>query len=79
MTVLEVSFVSLASLRALRLADAAMATPPPGDAVDVSIRCGVINHKHVPCLRSLTCKSHSMTAKRSSSPPFAVVSRSPDC
>ena len=27
--------------------------------------CGVINDKNLPCSRSLTCKSHSMGAKRS--------------
>jgi hypothetical protein len=26
--------------------------------------CGVINHKKLPCGRSITCKSHSMGAKR---------------
>lgn len=33
--------------------------------VDLDKQCGVINDKHLPCSRSLTCKSHSMGAKRS--------------
>lgn len=32
---------------------------------DVDTQCGVINDKGLPCSRSLTCKSHSMGAKRS--------------
>ncbi|PPQ65480.1 hypothetical protein CVT26_000120 [Gymnopilus dilepis] len=32
--------------------------------VDLDRHCGVINDKGVPCSRSLTCKSHSMGAKR---------------
>ncbi|SNX81950.1 related to SGF73 - SAGA complex subunit [Melanopsichium pennsylvanicum] len=32
--------------------------------VDVDKQCGVINDKGLPCSRSLTCKSHSMGAKR---------------
>jgi len=31
---------------------------------DVDTQCGVINDKSLPCSRSLTCKSHSMGAKR---------------
>lgn len=31
---------------------------------DVDTQCGVINDKGLPCSRSLTCKSHSMGAKR---------------
>lgn len=31
---------------------------------DVDTQCGVINDKLLPCSRSLTCKSHSMGAKR---------------
>jgi SAGA-associated factor 73 len=33
--------------------------------VDLTKQCGVINDKGLPCSRSLTCKSHSMGAKRS--------------
>jgi hypothetical protein len=33
--------------------------------VDVDKQCGVINDKGLPCSRSLTCKTHSMGAKRS--------------
>lgn len=33
--------------------------------VDYDKQCGVINDKNLPCSRSLTCKSHSMGAKRS--------------
>ncbi|KAG5641975.1 hypothetical protein DXG03_003828 [Asterophora parasitica] len=32
--------------------------------VDYDRQCGVINDKNLPCSRSLTCKSHSMGAKR---------------
>nr|GAT42975.1 predicted protein [Mycena chlorophos] len=32
--------------------------------VDLDQQCGVINDKGLPCSRSLTCKSHSMGAKR---------------
>jgi len=32
--------------------------------VDYDKHCGVINDKNLPCSRSLTCKSHSMGAKR---------------
>ena len=32
--------------------------------VDFDRQCGVINDKNMPCSRSLTCKSHSMGAKR---------------
>ncbi|KAG6908438.1 hypothetical protein DXG01_004663 [Tephrocybe rancida] len=32
--------------------------------VDYNRQCGVINDKNLPCSRSLTCKSHSMGAKR---------------
>ena len=32
--------------------------------VDYDRQCGVINDKNLPCSRSLTCKSHSMSAKR---------------
>lgn len=32
--------------------------------VDFDRQCGVINDKNLPCSRSLTCKSHSMGAKR---------------
>lgn len=32
--------------------------------VDLDKQCGVINDKGLPCSRSLTCKSHSMGAKR---------------
>lgn len=32
--------------------------------VDLDRQCGVINDKNLPCSRSLTCKSHSMGAKR---------------
>ncbi|KAM0748801.1 SCA7-domain-containing protein [Meredithblackwellia eburnea MCA 4105] len=35
------------------------------EKVDVDRHCGVINDKGFPCSRSLTCKSHSMGAKRS--------------
>ncbi|KAF8200385.1 SCA7, zinc-binding domain-containing protein [Pholiota molesta] len=38
--------------------------------VDFDKQCGVINDKNLPCSRSLTCKSHSMGAKR------AVLGRS---
>ncbi|EIN05951.1 SCA7-domain-containing protein [Punctularia strigosozonata HHB-11173 SS5] len=40
--------------------------------VDLDKQCGVINDKNLPCSRSLTCKSHSMGAKR------AVQGRSKD-
>jgi SAGA-associated factor 73 len=40
--------------------------------VDYDKQCGVINDKNLPCSRSLTCKSHSMGAKR------AVQGRSKD-
>lgn len=40
--------------------------------VDLDRQCGVINDKNLPCSRSLTCKSHSMGAKR------AVPGRSRD-
>ncbi|KAI0704295.1 SCA7, zinc-binding domain-containing protein [Cytidiella melzeri] len=40
--------------------------------VDLERQCGVINDKGLPCSRSLTCKSHSMGAKR------AVPGRSRD-
>ncbi|KAJ7224431.1 SCA7, zinc-binding domain-containing protein [Mycena pura] len=32
--------------------------------IDYDQQCGVINDKNLPCSRSLTCKSHSMGAKR---------------
>lgn len=32
--------------------------------IDLDRQCGVINDKGLPCSRSLTCKSHSMGAKR---------------
>jgi SAGA-associated factor 73 len=32
--------------------------------IDYDKQCGVINDKGLPCSRSLTCKSHSMGAKR---------------
>ncbi|KAI5124273.1 hypothetical protein M0805_005122 [Coniferiporia weirii] len=32
--------------------------------VDLDRQCGVINDKNLPCSRALTCKSHSMGAKR---------------
>ncbi|GAA5854877.1 hypothetical protein JCM9279_005548, partial [Rhodotorula babjevae] len=32
--------------------------------VDVDRQCGVINDKGYPCPRSLTCKTHNMSAKR---------------
>ncbi|KAF5362249.1 hypothetical protein D9756_002529 [Leucocoprinus leucothites] len=32
--------------------------------IDYDKQCGVINDKNLPCSRSLTCKSHSMGAKR---------------
>lgn len=35
------------------------------EPVDVDRQCGVINEKGFPCPRSLTCKTHSMGAKRS--------------
>ena len=35
-----------------------------GEPPDVDTQCGVINDKGLPCSRSLTCKSHSMGAKR---------------
>ncbi|KDQ27023.1 hypothetical protein PLEOSDRAFT_1066313 [Pleurotus ostreatus PC15] len=38
--------------------------------VDLDRHCGVINDKNLPCSRALTCKSHSMGAKR------AVLGRS---
>ena len=40
--------------------------------IDYDRHCGVINDKNLPCSRSLTCKSHSMGAKR------AVQGRSKD-
>ncbi|KXN89401.1 SAGA-associated factor 73 [Leucoagaricus sp. SymC.cos] len=44
------------------------AKPPPKGRVkgpiDYDKQCGVINDKNLPCSRSLTCKSHSMGAKR---------------
>ena len=36
----------------------------PRGPVDVDRQCGVINDKGLPCSRSLTCKTHSMSAKR---------------
>ena len=33
--------------------------------IDLDRQCGVINDKGLPCSRALTCKSHSMGAKRS--------------
>ncbi|KAH8924847.1 SCA7-domain-containing protein, partial [Atractiella rhizophila] len=41
-----------------------------GHPVDVNIQCGVLTDKGLPCARSLTCKTHSMGAKR------AVLGRS---
>jgi len=38
--------------------------PKPKGPVDVERQCGVITPNGVPCARSLTCKSHSMGAKR---------------
>ena len=32
--------------------------------INLDRQCGVINNKGLPCSRSLTCKSHSMGAKR---------------
>ncbi|GAA5826551.1 hypothetical protein JCM11251_002423 [Rhodosporidiobolus azoricus] len=54
---------------------ASSGTPAPNDkknkrVVDLDRQCGVINEMGLPCLRSLTCKTHNMTAKR------AVVGRS---
>ncbi|BGP32835.1 SAGA complex subunit Sgf73 [Rhodotorula toruloides] len=46
------------------------AKPPGGTEkknkriVDVDRQCGVINEKGYPCPRSLTCKTHNMSAKR---------------
>jgi len=55
---------------------AANAKAPPKARVKGPINldrhCGVINDKNLPCSRSLTCKSHSMGAKR------AVQGRSKD-
>lgn len=36
----------------------------PKGPVNLDQQCGVINDKNLPCSRSLTCKSHSMGAKR---------------
>ncbi|CAO1632020.1 unnamed protein product [Parajaminaea phylloscopi] len=36
-----------------------------GQPLDVNRQCGVINDNGLPCMRSLTCKTHSMGAKRS--------------
>lgn len=50
-------------------------TPLQGP-VDVDKHCGVINDKGFPCSRSLTCKTHSMGAKRSvphRSQPYDVL------
>ncbi|SGY13664.1 BQ5605_C010g05936 [Microbotryum silenes-dioicae] len=47
-----------------------------GGPVDVDRQCGVINDKGLQCLRSLTCKTHSMGAKRSvphRSQPYDVL------
>jgi SAGA-associated factor 73 len=38
--------------------------PKPKGPVDVERQCGVMTPNGVPCARSLTCKSHSMGAKR---------------
>ncbi|KAJ7845991.1 SCA7 domain-containing protein, partial [Mycena leptocephala] len=32
--------------------------------IDYDAQCGVINNKNLPCSLSLTCKFHSMGAKR---------------
>ena len=40
------------------------ARPRVKGPVDYDKQCGVINDKGLPCSRSLTCKSHSMGAKR---------------
>ncbi|KAI0766945.1 SCA7, zinc-binding domain-containing protein [Trametes elegans] len=40
------------------------ARPRVKGPVDLDKQCGVINDKNLPCSRSLTCKSHSMGAKR---------------
>lgn len=47
-----------------------------GGPVDLNSQCGVINAKNLPCSRSLTCKTHSMGAKRSvqgRSKPYDVL------
>ncbi|GAA5987917.1 hypothetical protein JCM10908_007270 [Rhodotorula pacifica] len=44
--------------------------------VDVDRQCGVINEKGYPCPRSLTCKTHNMSAKRAvphRSHPFDIL------
>lgn len=44
--------------------------------VDVDRQCGVINDKGYPCPRSLTCKTHNMSAKRAvphRSHPFDIL------
>lgn len=46
------------------------------EPIDLDRRCGVINDKNTPCLRSLTCKSHGMGPKRDvqgRSKPFDVL------
>ncbi|GAA6032635.1 hypothetical protein JCM8097_004854 [Rhodosporidiobolus ruineniae] len=59
----------------------ASSTPAPPEkknrrVVDVDRQCGVINEKGYPCPRSLTCKTHNMSAKRAvpgRSQPFDML------
>ncbi|EIW72129.1 hypothetical protein TREMEDRAFT_24715, partial [Tremella mesenterica DSM 1558] len=43
---------------------------PASEPINLDKQCGVINDKLLPCSRSLTCKSHTVGAKR------AVIGRS---
>ncbi|GAA5866919.1 hypothetical protein JCM1840_005905 [Sporobolomyces johnsonii] len=62
-------------------AAAAPAAAPGADkknkrVVDVDRQCGVINDRGLPCQRSLTCKTHNMSAKRgvmNRSQPFDIL------
>ncbi|KAM0789279.1 hypothetical protein ACM66B_000119 [Microbotryomycetes sp. NB124-2] len=60
----------------LTIKDPSAPSKPPKGQLDLDRQCGVITDKGVPCLRSLTCKTHPMGAKRSvphRSQPFDVL------
>lgn len=39
-------------------------SPTANEPIDLDRQCGVINDKNLPCSRSLTCKTHTVGAKR---------------
>ncbi|GAA97586.1 uncharacterized protein L969DRAFT_87672 [Mixia osmundae IAM 14324] len=50
--------------KAARTSPSSTSLAPKSKVFDINRHCGVINDKNTPCCRSLTCKTHSMGAKR---------------